>query len=440
MASLAAVALVAVVAISTSHPSKALAPEERSSHRLTKETIESESDISNTDARIVLHAGFERDHDHCLELGLQPVPLVPPALRESAVACVVEETRADTPHDLHCAPLKTPGLEVATLVRTIALRAHPADLSSPAHPLRPPGAEFGSVMHDRVARPTWAIQMLPRFGKRESVAADDPCDLLKPPPLSSHARPPELSKNILHPQPCRVQPVGQHYPPHPLDHRDRHPEQHVPDAVEQVLQHSAPPALRPPILLHDGECCPANPPQPPDLVHPYQQDLCLPGQVEGYALHQPGHLPEESAPLNLDREGGLYQGFLHLPSCPADPVNHPSHYGRAVDAHLLRGAVLEVCDYGLQLLACMLVEIATPNLEEVSMDFSCSDFSTGGFMSRFADNGTDTGFHRLLMVETVFTMYRRMRGVIRSVHVVMAVEKNGMKLYVDAYCDEIDQG
>ena len=41
------------------------------------------------------------------------------------------------------------------------------------------------------------------------------------------------------------------------------------------------------------------------------------------------------------------------------------------------------------------------------------------------------------MVETVFTMYRRLREVIRSVHVVVAVEKNGMQLHVDAYCVEM---
>ena len=71
------------------------------------------------------------------------------------------------------------------------------------------------------------------------------------------------------------------------------------------------------------------------------------------------------------------------------------------------------------------------------MDFSCSDFFTGGFMYLVADNRTDTGFHRLLMVETVFTMYRRLREVIRSVRVVVAVEKDGMQLYVNAYCVEM---
>ena len=102
--------------------------------------------------------------------------------------------------------------------------------------------------------------------------------------------------------------------------------------------------------------------------------------------------------------------------------------------------MLEVCDYVLQLFDCMVVKIAIPNMEKVSMDFSCTDFSTGGIMSRFADYRTDTDFHRLLMVGTVFTMYRREREVIRSVHVVVAVEKDGMKLHVDAYCVEIDPG
>ena len=71
------------------------------------------------------------------------------------------------------------------------------------------------------------------------------------------------------------------------------------------------------------------------------------------------------------------------------------------------------------------------------MDFSCSDFFNSEFMYRLADIGTDTGLHRLLMVETVFTMYRRLGEVIRSVRVVVAVEKNGMQLYVDAYCVEM---
>ena len=48
VASLAAVALVGIVAISTSDPAKALAPEERSRNRMTRETIEPESDIFNT--------------------------------------------------------------------------------------------------------------------------------------------------------------------------------------------------------------------------------------------------------------------------------------------------------------------------------------------------------------------------------------------------------
>ena len=70
----------------------------------------------------------------------------------------------------------------------------------------------------------------------------------------------------------------------------------------------------------------------------------------------------------------------------------------------------------------------------VSMTLDSFDiFFAGEFMSRFADIGTDTSLPRLLkllMVEHVFTMYGRTRKVIRSVHVVVAVEKNGMKLYV----------
>ena len=86
------VALVAIMAVSTSHPSRALDPEEKSSLsdcatwlptlRLTKGTITPGSVVSNTyndkqqdyvtltNAGTVLHAGFERDDDHCLELGL----------------------------------------------------------------------------------------------------------------------------------------------------------------------------------------------------------------------------------------------------------------------------------------------------------------------------------------------------------------------------------
>ena len=61
-------------------------------------------------------------------------------------------------------------------------------------------------------------------------------------------------------------------------------------------------------------------------------------------------------------------------------------------------------------------------------------------MYRFADIRTDTDFHRLLkflMVESVFTVCRRMREVIRSVHVVVAVGKYGMQLHVDACCVEM---
>ena len=56
----------------------------------------------------------------------------------------------------------------------------------------------------------------------------------------------------------------------------------------------------------------------------------------------------------------------------------------------------------------------------------------------FSDKRTDTGFPRLLMVKTVTTLYRGMREVIRSVRVVVAVEKNGLRLYFDAYC--VDMG
>ena len=53
-------------------------------------------------------------------------------------------------------------------------------------------------------------------------------------------------------------------------------------------------------------------------------------------------------------------------------------------------------------------------------------------------NRTDTGFPRLLMVETVFPMYRRLRKIIRSACVVVNVEKNGMQLSVDACCVQIE--
>ena len=55
-------------------------------------------------------------------------------------------------------------------------------------------------------------------------------------------------------------------------------------------------------------------------------------------------------------------------------------------------------------------------------------------MFRFAVKRTDTGFPRLLMVEAVFPMYRRLRKIIRSACVVVTVEKNGMQLYVNACC------
>ena len=55
-------------------------------------------------------------------------------------------------------------------------------------------------------------------------------------------------------------------------------------------------------------------------------------------------------------------------------------------------------------------------------------------MFRFAVRRTDTDFPRLLMVETVFPMYRRLRKIIRSPCVVVTVEKNGMQVSVSAYC------
>ena len=46
-----------------------------------------------------------------------------------------------------------------------------------------------------------------------------------------------------------------------------------------------------------------------------------------------------------------------------------------------------------------------------------------------------------MRIENVFTMSRRAREVIRSVHMVLAVQGNtGMKLCLDAYCFEIDPG
>ena len=59
-------------------------------------------------------------------------------------------------------------------------------------------------------------------------------------------------------------------------------------------------------------------------------------------------------------------------------------------------------------------------------------------MFRFAVKRTDTGFPRLLMVETVFPMYRRLRKIIRSACMVVTVEKNGMQLNVDASCVQIE--
>ena len=59
-------------------------------------------------------------------------------------------------------------------------------------------------------------------------------------------------------------------------------------------------------------------------------------------------------------------------------------------------------------------------------------------MFRFAVKRTDTGFPRLLMVETVFPMYRGLRKIIRSACVVVTVEKNGLRLYDDAFCVQIE--
>ena len=96
-------------------------------------------------------------------------------------------------------------------------------------------------------------------------------------------------------------------------------------------------------------------------------------------------------------------------------------------------------------------------------DFSCSDVTrfsagmnvgitldnleenfAGEFMSRFADNVADSGIPRLLrllmMIENVSSTLRMAREVIRSVHMVLAVQRNtGMRLYLDAYCFEIDR-
>ena len=58
-------------------------------------------------------------------------------------------------------------------------------------------------------------------------------------------------------------------------------------------------------------------------------------------------------------------------------------------------------------------------------------------MFRFAVKRTDTGFPRLLMVETVFPVYRRLRTIIRSACVVVTVEKNGLWLSDDAFCVQI---
>ena len=51
-------------------------------------------------------------------------------------------------------------------------------------------------------------------------------------------------------------------------------------------------------------------------------------------------------------------------------------------------------------------------------------------MFRVAVERTDTGFSRLLMLESVFPMYRRLRKITRSACVVVAMEKEGVKLNV----------
>ena len=58
-------------------------------------------------------------------------------------------------------------------------------------------------------------------------------------------------------------------------------------------------------------------------------------------------------------------------------------------------------------------------------------------MFRFAVERTDTGFPRLLMLESVFPMYRRLRKITRSACVVVAMEKEGVQLNVDANCGEM---
>ena len=58
-------------------------------------------------------------------------------------------------------------------------------------------------------------------------------------------------------------------------------------------------------------------------------------------------------------------------------------------------------------------------------------------MFRFAVGRTDTGFPRLLMLESVFPMYRRLRTITRSACVVVAMEKEGVKLSVNANCGEM---
>ena len=58
-------------------------------------------------------------------------------------------------------------------------------------------------------------------------------------------------------------------------------------------------------------------------------------------------------------------------------------------------------------------------------------------MFRFAVERTDTGFPRLLMLESVLPMYRRLREITRSAWVVVAMGKEGVQLDVDANCGEM---
>ena len=73
-----------------------------------------------------------------------------------------------------------------------------------AHPLEPTEAGVKIVRDDGKTKLNWARQKLQRLRKMKSVAAVNPPDLLKSPPVSSLFRSPDLSH-------------GQHLPPAPLD-------------------------------------------------------------------------------------------------------------------------------------------------------------------------------------------------------------------------------